>query len=169
MDDSPNRRIPADVALDRPGLEGNAVAASDRTTAAWSHALVLVPLAFSAWVYLPITHVYFWADDFLNLTDLVARDRLDFLLSPVGGHNLLVWRVGCGSGVWAIVPPSGSVRVSSRSASRGAPAPLSRFSNATQSWRRGLRDRSCARFLGCWAAAGSRAHADRLTAGLLRA
>src|SRR5262249_51594775 len=51
--------------------------------------------------------------------------------------------------------------------SRGAPAPLSRFSNATQIWHRGLRDRSCARFLGCWAAAGSRAHADRLTAGLL--
>jgi hypothetical protein len=34
-------------------------------------------------------------------------------------------------------------------------------------FRGGLRDRSCARFLNCWAAAGSRAHADRLTAGLL--
>ena len=52
----------------------------DRRTAAWTHALVLVPLALSAWVYLPVTHVYFYADDFLNLTDLVARDRLDFLL-----------------------------------------------------------------------------------------
>jgi hypothetical protein len=57
--------------------------------------LVLVPLAFSAWVYLPITHVYFWADDFINLTDLVARDRLDFLLRPDGGHNLVVWRAVC--------------------------------------------------------------------------
>jgi hypothetical protein len=68
---------------------------SDRTTAAWTHALVLVPLALSAWVYLPVTHVYFYADDFLNLTDLVARDRLDFLLRPFAGHNLLVWRLVC--------------------------------------------------------------------------
>ena len=80
MEESPGLRSPVEAVLDRPGLEGDVVAVSDRATAAWTYALVLVPLALSAWVYLPVTHVYFYADDFLNLTDLVARDRLDFLL-----------------------------------------------------------------------------------------
>jgi hypothetical protein len=95
MEDSPGQRIPAEAAIDRPGIERAVVAVPRRTTAAWTTALVLVPLALSAWVYLPVTHVYFWADDFLNLIDLVARDRLDFLLRPFNGHNLLVWRLVC--------------------------------------------------------------------------
>ena len=94
MEESPGLRSPVEAVLDRPGLEGDVVAVSDRATAAWTHALVLVPLALSAWVYLPVTHVYFWADDFLNLIDLVARDRLD-LVRPIGGHSVLVWRVVC--------------------------------------------------------------------------
>ena len=95
MEESPGLRSPVEAVLDRPGLEGDVGAVSDRATAAWTYALVLVPLALSAWVYLPVTHVYFYADDFLNLTDLVARDRLDFLLRPFAGHNLLVWRLVC--------------------------------------------------------------------------
>ena len=80
MEDSLGRRRQGNAGLDHLWFEGDVVVVPDRRTAAWTHALVLVPLALSAWVYLPVTHVYFYADDFLNLTDLVARDRLDFLL-----------------------------------------------------------------------------------------
>ena len=59
------------------------------TTIRW-HPLALVPLALTAWVYYPITRVYFFADDFYHLGRLANDDNLAFVLAPFGGHNLLV-------------------------------------------------------------------------------
>ena len=63
--------------------------------AAW-HPLVLVPLAATAWVYHPITRVFFFADDFVHLTEIVNESLPVFLLSPFGGQsfptrNLVFW------------------------------------------------------------------------------
>lgn len=62
---------------------------------AW-HPLVLVPLAATAWVYHPITRVFFFADDFVHLTDIVNESLPVFLLRPFGGQafltrNLVFW------------------------------------------------------------------------------
>jgi hypothetical protein len=69
---------PASAARDRTGAPG-----------AW-HPLVLVPLAVSAWVYFPITRVYFFADDFVHLASIASDRAAVFLLSPFAGHNYLV-------------------------------------------------------------------------------
>ena len=53
------------------------------------HALVLIPLVLSAWVYHPILRVNFFADDFVHLADIESTGILDFLLAPFGGHNYL--------------------------------------------------------------------------------
>jgi len=52
------------------------------------HPLALVPLALTAWVYYPLTRVYFWGDDFLHLSRIAAGRELTFILAPFGGHNL---------------------------------------------------------------------------------
>lgn len=54
------------------------------------HPLVLLPLAVSARVYYPITRTFFFADDFVHLTDLVNESPLVFLLKPFGGNAFLV-------------------------------------------------------------------------------
>ena len=68
----------------------HAAAAPERAGAAGvRHLLVLLPLALAAWVYFPITRVYFFADDFVQLAS-IANDRVvAFLLRPFGGHNCL--------------------------------------------------------------------------------
>ena len=53
------------------------------------HPLVLVPLALSAWVYYPITRVYFFADDLIHLLTLANDGPLAFVLKPFGGHALV--------------------------------------------------------------------------------
>src|SRR5262245_41607305 len=56
--------------------------------AGW-HPLVLVPLALTAWVYHPITRNFFFADDFVHLTEIVSEGPLLFLLRPFGGQAFL--------------------------------------------------------------------------------
>src|SRR5262245_2557816 len=53
------------------------------------HPLVLLPLAMAAWVYLPITRVYFFADDYVHLASIASDPVTAFLLRPFGGHNYL--------------------------------------------------------------------------------
>jgi hypothetical protein len=53
------------------------------------HPLVLVSLALSAWVYFPITRVYFYADDWIHLLAIANDGPLAFILLPFGGHPLL--------------------------------------------------------------------------------
>src|SRR5262245_6779208 len=74
----PARPRPDPVAGERPGARG------------WWHPLVLVPLLLTAWVYRPITHVNFFADDFVHFASIESDGYLDFLLAPFGGHNYLV-------------------------------------------------------------------------------
>ena len=57
------------------------------------HPLVLVSLALSAWVYFPITRVYFHADDLLHLLTIADEGPLAFILKPFGGHALLASNV----------------------------------------------------------------------------
>jgi hypothetical protein len=59
-----------------------------RGVSGW-HPLALLPLALSAWVYHPITRVFFWADDFVHLTEIANERPLVFLLRPFGGHAFL--------------------------------------------------------------------------------
>ncbi len=66
----------------RPRLRGASRAAAEE----WL--LLLLPLAFSAFVYRRLTHVYFFADDFLNLFRIVNDDLVQYLLLPHGGHLL---------------------------------------------------------------------------------
>jgi hypothetical protein len=47
---------------------------------------VLVPLALTAWVYFPITRVFFFSDDFVHLTEIANEPPLVFLLRPFGGN-----------------------------------------------------------------------------------
>ena len=54
------------------------------------HPLVLVALALSAWVYYPITRTFFFADDFVHLTEITNESTLVFLLRPFGGQPFLV-------------------------------------------------------------------------------
>jgi hypothetical protein len=49
-------------------------------------ALVLLPLAFSAVVYGPVVHNFFFADDFLNLYHMQNNGAVEYLLTPNGGH-----------------------------------------------------------------------------------
>ena len=58
-------------------------------TVRW-HPLALVALAFSAWVYYPITRVFFYADDFFHLSRITSVPALTFVLTPFAGHNLVV-------------------------------------------------------------------------------
>lgn len=51
--------------------------------------LLAVPLGFTFLVYLPITRNYFFADDFLNLYNIVNLDPVEYLLTPHGGHILI--------------------------------------------------------------------------------
>jgi len=53
------------------------------------HPLVLVSLALSAWVYFPITRVYFYADDFIHLLAMANHGLVAYILLPFGGHSLL--------------------------------------------------------------------------------
>jgi hypothetical protein len=50
---------------------------------------LLLALALSAIVFFPITHNYFYSDDFLHLYNLVNYGPLDFIVRPHGGHVLL--------------------------------------------------------------------------------
>jgi len=52
--------------------------------------LVLVAVALAAWVYWPLTSVYFYADDFVHMADLEDEGLLRFLVTPFSGHNFLV-------------------------------------------------------------------------------
>jgi hypothetical protein len=61
---------------------------SSRALSGW-HPLVLVPLALAAWVYHPITRVFFFADDFVHLAEVVNEKTLVFLLRPFGGQAFL--------------------------------------------------------------------------------
>jgi hypothetical protein len=49
---------------------------------------LLIPIVFSASVYLPLRRVYFQTDDFLNLYRIVNEDLSEYLLTPHGGHVL---------------------------------------------------------------------------------
>ena len=49
--------------------------------------LALVPLALTAWVYHPITRVFFFADDFYHLGTICNDSLPAFLLTPFGGHT----------------------------------------------------------------------------------
>ena len=53
------------------------------------HPLVLLSVALSAWVYFPITRVYFYADDWVHLLTIANDGPLGFILRPFGGHSLL--------------------------------------------------------------------------------
>ncbi len=53
------------------------------------HPAALLPLALAAWVYWPITWVFFWSDDFVHLTEIVNEGPLVFLLRPFGGQAFL--------------------------------------------------------------------------------
>jgi hypothetical protein len=52
--------------------------------------LVSIPLALSAATYYPIIHNYFYLDDFLNLFRIENGSFWEYLLTPHGGHVLLV-------------------------------------------------------------------------------
>src|SRR5262245_11405923 len=68
----------------------HAAAAPERAGApGYRGVLVLLPLALAAWVYLPITRVYFFADDFVHLASIASDRVAAFLLQPFGGHNYL--------------------------------------------------------------------------------
>src|SRR5262249_49642555 len=54
------------------------------------HPLALVPLALTAWVYYPITGVFFYADDFYHLSHMTNESSLVWLVVPFGGHNLIL-------------------------------------------------------------------------------
>jgi hypothetical protein len=56
------------------------------STPAWRYPLVVIALALTAWVYWPITRVYFFADDFVHFADLQSNGVLRFVLRPFGGH-----------------------------------------------------------------------------------
>jgi hypothetical protein len=58
-------------------------------TARW-HPLALVSLVLTAWVYYPITRVFFFADDFYHLGCIANESHLVWLLAPFGGHNLVL-------------------------------------------------------------------------------
>lgn len=49
-----------------------------------------MPVALSAWVYFPVTRVFFWADDLFHLGRLTGDGPLPWLITPFEGHNLLV-------------------------------------------------------------------------------
>jgi hypothetical protein len=51
--------------------------------------LFLIPVAFAAIVYFPITRNYFFADDFLHIYNIRNQDFLPYLLIPRGGHLLV--------------------------------------------------------------------------------
>jgi hypothetical protein len=48
-----------------------------------------LPLVATGIVYLPLTRGYFVSDDFLNLYSIINADRLEYLLTPHGGHLLV--------------------------------------------------------------------------------
>jgi hypothetical protein len=58
-------------------------------TARW-HPLVLVSLVLTAWVYYPITGVFFYFDDFYHLCGLTNGSDLAWVLQPFGGHNYVL-------------------------------------------------------------------------------
>jgi hypothetical protein len=53
------------------------------------HWLILPALTFSAIVYYPVTHGYFYLDDFLNLYHIVNDEPWRYLVRENGGHVLL--------------------------------------------------------------------------------
>lgn len=55
--------------------------------------LLAFPVFFSGLVYLPIVKNYFLMDDFQHLYNLVNHGPLEFVLTPYGGHILLVRNV----------------------------------------------------------------------------
>jgi hypothetical protein len=52
--------------------------------------LLLLPFGLAAGVYYPIVHNYFWFDDFLNLYRIANAPVIEYLLTPHGGHALLL-------------------------------------------------------------------------------
>lgn len=56
--------------------------------AGW-HPLVLVPLALTAWVYHPVVGTFFFADDFVHMTEIASEGPLLFLFRPFGGQAFL--------------------------------------------------------------------------------
>lgn len=47
---------------------------------------VVLPLAFAAWFFWPITANYFYGDDLLAMYEAIHKPLLGFLLEPYGGH-----------------------------------------------------------------------------------
>jgi hypothetical protein len=50
----------------------------------------VLPIALAAVVFFPITRNYFYQDDFLHLYRIVNRGLLELLVTPHGGHILVV-------------------------------------------------------------------------------
>src|SRR5262249_44991187 len=85
-------------ARDAPGAPPGEGTGRGRPPVPWPriprwHPLVLVSLALSAWVYFPITRVYFHADDLLHLLTIADEGPLAFILKPFGGHAYLARNV----------------------------------------------------------------------------
>jgi hypothetical protein len=57
-------------------------------TVRW-HPLALVPVVLSAWVYRPLLHVFFYADDFYHLAQIADGRGMTFVVTPFAGHNLV--------------------------------------------------------------------------------
>ena len=47
-----------------------------------------VPLLATAWVYAPILHCFFFADDFFNFLTVADAGAYRFIISPMAGHVL---------------------------------------------------------------------------------
>ena len=67
----------------------SSTSAAGGQTVRW-HPLALVPLVLTAWVYYPITGVFFFADDFYHLGVLTNESNLAWVLAPFGGHNYVL-------------------------------------------------------------------------------
>lgn len=59
-------------------------------TRATAVALRVAPLGFAALAYFPIVYCYFYADDFLNLFQIANESVGRYLITPHGGHVLVV-------------------------------------------------------------------------------
>lgn len=66
-----------------------ASSAARAQSALFEAVLFLIPVAFAAVVYFPITRNYFFADDFLHIYRIRNEDFLPYLLIPRGGHLLV--------------------------------------------------------------------------------
>jgi hypothetical protein len=70
------------------GAESDLLPAAAGKTRWRCRPLVLIPLALTGVVYAPLTGVYFFADDFLNMFLIVNKSLGEYLLRPHGAHLL---------------------------------------------------------------------------------